>query len=52
MPAKNLVQVASWIKPTLKKQAEKKLANGVRMSMSSYIEHLIRKDLEQKGTAA
>ncbi len=47
MPTNDLVQVVAYIKPALKKKATKKIeGNGHRITMSAYIEGLMRKDLD------
>lgn len=52
MPTKELIQVVSYIKPSLKKLAEKRITESeVRMSMSGYISMLMSKDLQSKRSA-
>jgi hypothetical protein len=51
MPSKHLVQIGSYIDPALKKALQKEIARlGNRMSISSYIEGLLRRHLEAKGS--
>jgi hypothetical protein len=51
MPAKNLVQIGCYVEPALKKALEQHIKRlGNRISISSYIEGLIRKHLEANGS--
>lgn len=52
MPSKDLVQVVAYVEPDIKKLLDAKVQGSqVRMSMSSYIAMLIRRDLKGKKAA-
>lgn len=52
MPSKDLIQVVAYIAPELKKLADQRISQSeARMTMSSYIAMLIKRDLLKRKAA-